>query len=64
MITNGNLKSMRPKTRIIIFNSNGDEYKKISTNGNHELENVKEYIYLGLIFYKWNKFNTTKKTLN
>jgi hypothetical protein len=61
--TKWKLKVNANKTKIIIFNGNGNDYKKLFTIGNHELENVKEYKYLGLTFTKLNKFNVTKKLL-
>ena len=51
------------KTKILIFNGNTNDYKKIFTLGNRTIENIKEYKYLGLTFTKLNKFNTTKKLL-
>ena len=48
------------KTKIIIFNGNGNDYKKVFTIGNHELDNVRDYKYLGITFTKQNKFNITK----
>ena len=34
--------------------------KRFFTIGNHELDNVRDYKYLGITFTKLNKFNITK----
>ena len=51
------LKINANKTKIICFNGNGNYYKKVFTIGNHELDNVRDYKYLGITFTKLNTFN-------